>query len=304
LLGGWLLAILCFVVIEQPASADAREIAILKSSDIAPYNQAIEGFKSVATSGSTYTEYDVQGDLERGRKLARKIRASQADLVLAVGLKAALAAKLEIVDTPIIFCMVLDPAKAELQAPNMTGILIEVPIDRQLASMRSVLPSLKRLGVLYDPAKTTALVDEAYRQAKAIGLEVSAQPVSSAKDVPAGLRAVLPKVDALWLIPDSTVLTEDSIKFLLMAALEQSVPVIGFSSEFVRSGALLGLSVSYQDVGEQAGFLADKILRGRAPISQAALPPENVRLTINMKTAKYLGLTIPQTIVEKADETF
>jgi putative ABC transport system substrate-binding protein len=301
---GWLLAILYLAVVGPPSSAHAHEIAILKSSDLAPYNQAIEGFKAVATPGSTYTEYDLQGDLEHGRKLARKIRASEADLVLAVGLKAALAAKLEIIDTPIIFCMVLDPSKAELKAPNMTGILLEVPIDRQLAGIRSVLPSLKRLGVLYDPAKTSALVDESRRQAKSMGLEVSAQPISSARDVPSTLRAILPQVDALWLIPDSTVLTEDSIKFLLVAALEQNVPVVGFSSEFVRSGALLGLSVSYQDVGRQAGFLADKILRGRAPISQAALPPEHVRLTLNLKTAKYLGLSIPQAIVEKADETY
>jgi len=301
---GWLLVHLCLAAIALPSFAHAHEIAILKSSDLTAYNRAIEGFKSVAPPGSTFTEYDLQGDLERGRKLAQKIRASDANLVLAVGLKAALAAKLEILDAPVIFCMVLDPSKSDLKAPNMTGILLEVPMDRQLAVMRSVLPHLKRLGVLYDPAKTSALVGEARRQAKALSLEIHAQTISSAKDVPSAIRALLPQVDAFWLIPDSTVLTEDSLKFLLGAALEQNVPVIGFSSDFVRSGALLSLSVSYQDVGRQAGLLAAKVLSSSVPFPSTAIPPERVRIALNLKTAKFLGLSIPQDVVEKADETY
>ena len=79
------------------AESEATEIAILKSSSITAYDQAITGFKSTAPSGAIYSEYDLQGDLQQGRKLARKIRASEASLVVAVGLKAALAAKLEIV---------------------------------------------------------------------------------------------------------------------------------------------------------------------------------------------------------------
>ena len=76
------------------AESPAAEIAILKSSTISAYDQAITGFKSTAPSGIIYSEYDLQGDLEQGRKLARKIRASDASLVVAVGLKAAVAAKL------------------------------------------------------------------------------------------------------------------------------------------------------------------------------------------------------------------
>src|SRR5438067_11793822 len=97
----------------------AAEIAILKSGDIVAYNQAIDGFKTVISSSSaTLTEYDMQGDVARGRKLARKIRASNAEVVVAVGLKAALVAKLEIVDIPVIFCLVLDPIRNGLTATN------------------------------------------------------------------------------------------------------------------------------------------------------------------------------------------
>src|SRR5689334_16149129 len=98
-------------------ASHAGEIAILKSSDIAAYDQAIAGFRSTAPSGIFYSEYDVQGDLEQGRKLAKKIRASDTSLVVAVGLKAALAAKLEIIDIPIVYMMILDPSRHNLTAP-------------------------------------------------------------------------------------------------------------------------------------------------------------------------------------------
>ena len=85
------------------SESSAMDIAILRSSDIEAYREAIAGFKATGPIGAIYTEYDVRGDLELGKKLARKLRASNASLVVAVGLKAALAAKVEIVDIPIVY---------------------------------------------------------------------------------------------------------------------------------------------------------------------------------------------------------
>lgn len=282
----------------------AIEIAILKSSDITAYNQAIAGFKTTAPSSATYSEYDLRGDLETGKKLARKIRASDASLVLAVGLKAALAAKLEVVDIPIVFSMVLDPLKHGLNGANVTGTLIEVPLDRQFAAIRSLLPSIKRIGALYDPAKTGALIEEARRQAKAQGFELSASGVASERDVPATLRALLPNVGALWLIPDSTVLTDESLRFILGSALEHNVPVIAFSPEFVRSGALLSLSVDYTDVGRQAGHLAKRILDGQITLPLRPVPMDRIKMALNLKTARFLGIQVPKEFENRADELY
>lgn len=284
--------------------AAAVEIAILKSSNIKAYTDAVDGFKAAAPNGSTFEEYDLDGDLDRGRKLARKIRASNAALVLAVGLKAALAAKLEIVDTPIIYVMVLDPSKHDLTAPNMTGILLEVPLDRQLGAIRSLLPGQRRVGVLYDPSKTSAVVEEARRQAKAYGLELVAVQVSSEKDVPASLRTLLPTVGALWLVPDSTVLTDESLRYILNTALDQKVPVIGFSPEFARSGALLSLSANYGDIGRQAGGLARRILDGQVRLPLKAVPADRIKMALNVKTARFLGIDIPKEIEARADELY
>jgi putative ABC transport system substrate-binding protein len=169
--------------------------------------------------------------------------------------------------------------------------------------MHSVLPRMKRIGVLYDPEKTGPIVEEARRLAKGLDLELVERRVSSERNLPETLREVITKVDALWLLPDSTVLTDDSLRFVLSTALDRSVPVIGFSSEFVRNGALIGLSVNSGDIGRQAGAMAKKILNGRSPAS-AAVSPDRVRFALNLKTARFLGLTLPPDVVNRADELY
>lgn len=285
-------------------AAPPVEIAILTSSDNAAYQEAIAGFKATGPSGALYTQYDLQGDVELGKKLARKIRASDASLVLAVGLKAALAAKVEIVDTPIVYMMILDPLKHQLTASNMTGTMLEVPVDRQLKLIRTFLPYTRRLGTLYDPKKSAAKIKEAEHHAAALGLELKAFTVDSDRDVPSQLRALLGAADALWLLPDSTVLTNESVTFLLQSALGQHVPVIGFSPEFTRLGALMGISVSYGEVGRETGHLARRILDGDRMPPMRPVPIERLKISVNLKTARFLGLTVPPELNGLIDETY
>ena len=281
----------------------ATEIAILKSSSIGAYDQAIEGFKSTAPSGTIYAEYDLQGDLDQGRKLAKKIRASEASLVVAVGLKAALAAKLEIVDVPIVYMMILDPSKHNLNSPNMTGTLLEIPAERQFKILRAFLPNLRRLGILSNSSYTGKLKDTA-AQAAANSFQLQEFPVDSEKDVPHKLRSLLASVDALWLVPDSTVLTNEWIGFILETSLAKRVPVIGFSPEFTRLGALLSLSVSYGEVGRETGVLAKRILDGDRKLPAKPIPIERLKITVNLKTARFLGVEFPKDVNHLIDETY
>ena len=296
----WLLG-LCTLCLSESMAMD---IAILQSSGIPAYQEAIAGLKATGPIGAIYTEYDTQGDLELGKKLARKLRASNASLIVAVGLKAALAAKVEIVDVPIVYMMILDPLKHQLTADNMTGTLLEVPVDRQLKIMRKFLPTLHRIGTLYDPAKTSSRVKEAARQATISDFQLTGIPVESEKDVPQQLRALLSDVEALWLMPDSTVLTNESIRFILESALARQVPVIGFSPEFTRLGALLSISVNYGNVGRETGLLAKRILNGEELQPLNPVPIERLKITVNLKTARFLGMTFPKELMSLVDETY
>ncbi len=295
-------ALVCFLF--STGLAAAADVVILKSSDIAAYNQAISGFKAALPNDVVLAEYDLQGDLEKGRKLARKVRAADPALVFAVGLKAAKAAQLEIVDIPVVYAMVLDPSKYGLNAPNMTGVLMEIPMERQLILIKSLLPRLKHVGTLYDPSKTATLIEDARRLLKSNGTDLVPIQLNSERDVPGALRTLLPSIDALWLVPDSTVLTDESLRFILNTALEERVPVVGFSREFARSGALLCLSVNYGDIGRQAGQLTRKILDGHVSLPAKPLPPDRIEMSLNRKTAKFLDIEIPRDLEEKADELF
>jgi putative ABC transport system substrate-binding protein len=299
-----LLAVLADIHGPSVYAAPPVEIAILNSSDIAAYQESMAGFKATGPSGAFYTQYDLHGDLELGKKLARKIRASDAALVLAVGLKAALAAKLEIVDTPVVYMMILDPLKHQLIAPNMTGTMLEVTTDRQLKLIRTFLPSIHRVGVLYDPSKSASKVKEAAQQAAAMGVTLQGFPVDSEKEVPSQLRQLLTETEALWLLTDSTVLTNESINFLIQSALAQHVPVIGFSPEFIRLGGLLGISVSYGEVGRETGALAKRILNGERINPLRPVPIERLKISINLKTARFLGVAVPPELNRLIDETY
>jgi putative tryptophan/tyrosine transport system substrate-binding protein len=305
LLHAWLVS-LTVIAISIPVAAHAAgaEIAILRSSDLKAYNDAIEGFKATAPGGTTYTEYDLRGDLERGKQLARKLRASDSSLVVAVGLKAALAAKLEIVDIPVLYMMILDPLKHRLSAENMTGVLLEIPADRQFKIMRAFLPTLRRIGMMYDPDKTAPKLKAAESRASTHEFQLRGFPVENEKDIPQQLRALLSESEALWLIPDSTVLTDESIRFILESALAKHVPVIGFSSEFTRLGALLSMSVDYSEVGREAGLLAKRILDGEKLLPLKPVVVQRVRITVNLKTARYLGIVIPKELDSLIDETY
>jgi putative tryptophan/tyrosine transport system substrate-binding protein len=284
--------------------AAGPEISILKSSEIAAYDDAVKGFKATAPSGAIYTEYDLQGDLVGGKEIARKIRASGASLVVAVGLKAALVAKQEIGDIPVVFMMILDPQKHHLNGANITGTLLEIPVDRQLKLLRALLPTKHKLGILYDPSKTSSRIKDAEPHAAANEFQLQGFPVTSEKEVPQQLRALLAADEALWLIPDSTVLTDESIRFILESALAQHVPVIGFSPEFTRLGALLSLSVNYGEVGRETGLLAKRILDGERILPFKPIPVERLKITVNLKTARFLGITFPKELNSLIDETY
>lgn len=303
--GHVVLALTCAAVyaVLGVAESPAAEIAILKSSSIGAYDQAITGFKSTAPSGAIYSEYDLQGDLDQGRKLARKIRASEASLVVAVGLKAALAAKLEIVDIPIVYMMILDPSKHNLNAPNMTGTLLEIPAERQFKILRAFLPELRRLGVLSNSGSQPRVKDT-IAQAATQSFQLQAFPVESEKDVPQQLRSLVGSTDALLLMPDATVLTNESIGYILETSLARRVPVIGFSPEFTRLGALLSVSVSYGEVGRETGVLAKRILEGDRKLPAKPIPIERLKITVNLKTARFLGIEFPKEVNHLIDETY
>ena len=288
------------------AIAQAEEVAILKSADITAYSQAIDAFKTALPPAFQVTlEYDLQGDMAKGRSLARRIRASDAQVVLAVGLKAAIAAKLEILDIPVIFCLVLNPEKYGLPTDNMVGLSMDIPFRKHLKPLQVLIPKVSRLGVLFDPEKTKARLEKLRNDAKALGITISSQEVDSEREVSKALKSLGSGIEALWLLPDSTVLTKDTLDFLMSTTLEMNIPVVGFSSGIVQSGAVVSAHLNYEDIGKQAASVAQKLLDEAPRLEMGKiLPPDRIHQSINQKTAQYLGFSLTPNILREFNERY
>lgn len=283
--------------------ARAQDIVILKSHDLEPFNQAVAGF--VAACSGHITEYDLRGTKKEESSIIQRLTAAKPRLIVAIGPLAAQVAREHLRDVPIIFVMVSNPPKHGLQGANLAGVSLDIPVQTQLARYKSLVPSLKTLGVIYDPAKTGAMVTEAGTTVAPLGLQLLAAPVSTPKEVPAALRSLLGKIDALWMVPDDTVVTPESFKFLLLTAFENNLPFVTVSDIFVEAGALASLSPDYTDVGRQGCQLATDLESGRLRLGEVmVVPPAKVNLAINLKTASKIGLTLPPEIIQSANKVY
>lgn len=287
-----------------PVSASAFDVAILKSSDLSYYNEAVAGAKQVLAADTTVKVYDLQGNVTGGRTIAQNLRADQPDLIIAVGLKAALAAKLEVFDSPIVVCMVMAPESYEFTAPNVYGVYMRVPIDQQLASLHTLLPQAKRIGLLYDERFTGPMIKDAARHAEKLGLQLLPALITAPDDLPTALRALTSRIDALWLIQDQTVITEQSIQFILATTLDAKVPVFAFSTTVVQQGALGALVVDAADAGRQAGHIGKRLLKKEPMKGPRFVSPEKTELALNLNVASYLDLKPSDQVVRAAGKIF
>ena len=133
---------------------------------------------------------------------------------------------------------------------------------------------------------------QAMKAADNWGISLIPEAVYSSKDLPDATRVLLPKIDLLWLIPDSTVVTPESLDFIFLTSLENKLPVVAFSEDLARAGAVMSLSPDPWTVGEQAGRLAQKVIKGKIPVNIPHSHSEKIKVSINMSTAKKIGLRI------------
>jgi putative tryptophan/tyrosine transport system substrate-binding protein len=278
------------------------DVAVLKSSDVATWRPALDALQRVA-AGHTLTEYDLRGDRTLGESVVRGLKGRAAVLV-ALGPLAAQLAREQLPETPLVFCMVQDPAQSGIAVgPNVTGVSFNTPLRNQLAAFRIVYPSAFRVGVLYNEANTGRLVQDAEKVAPVVQMTLVPKTVNTEKDIPATLRTLLGKpepVDALWLIPDPMLLSEESRRYILSETLNAGRPLFSFSAALVAEGALVSSGPDFTSIGEKAGELVNRMIAGERRIDMLVPRAE---LVINTKIAAKLKIRIPPEVL-KAARTF
>lgn len=283
------------------AQADPSNVVILQSSSIGPYQEAatafiealqkhtsLEGPKAVhAFAISRYILSNARDITET----LNSIKEKQPKILLAVG-SSALAFTNTIPAFPVIYMMVPDPGSIIGNRKNITGVGMELRPATQISGLLAALPNIKRLGVIYDPAKTGGLVNKAKRFADKKGLVLVARKAKVPKEVPVLLNTLRGKVDAFWMLPDPTVVTQETLNLLFLFSLEQRVPILTFSDKFLKKGATVAVTLNLRAIGEIAAGMAARVLNG-ADIQE--IPPVAARkadININKEIARKLGTPV------------
>ncbi len=278
----------------QPAQA--AEVTVLLDGNVAQYREAQSAAKAVLPEATMLdvSAPDLKPQLER--------TASAGGVVLAIGHKALLAAQGS--GATVVFCMVLGPSASP--AKNVTGLRLEVAPSLQLSFIRRVHPGARRLGMIYDARSWSAYVQEATQAATAQGLTLVPRAVSDAREVRAALGEIAGNIDALWLIPDPTLVNIEIFNFLLVSTLERKLALFGFFADFTRRGALASIAPDYAEIGRQAGKLAAE-LAGKPAAARSPLPASLASpggLTINAKTARQLGIELSDEVQATAKQVY
>ena len=186
--------------------------------------------------------------------------------------------------------MVLNPPKISGQTETACGVPLDVPAKRQLEMIDQGLRAVKRLGLLYDPRYNSEFFMKAAAEAPSLDLKIVPLKVSSKKDIPVVLKQNWENIDALWLIPDQTVISESVVQYIIKDALFKKIPVIGYNRFFYESGATLAFVFDYEELGRQTGRLAANMLMGKACEKENPV----FHVWLNLRVIDKLGMTVPE----------
>jgi len=304
---GVLLGFLMLVAASVEPPAAARTVVLVSPGPQA-YLDAAEGAREARGEDAVGGVETIVLDQHDDRAAGESVR--EADVVIAVGSRAARLARERAPETPLVYAMVLDPASVGLAAPGEvpanknTGVTMDVSTDRQFELLRQIAPGVRRVGVLFDPAVSGPLVRAARPIARAHGMELVAQAVRDDGAVVGAANLLLGSVDALWVVADPTILTQANARALILIALRTRKPLIALSEGFVRTGALVALAADPREVGRRAGSMARRIADGTPVRDLAPEAPPRLDLFINRATAEHIGLPVPAELIERARTVF
>ncbi|MFC1895041.1 ABC transporter substrate-binding protein [Thermodesulfobacteriota bacterium] len=269
---------------------------ILQSARIKPYDTCVSGFSRTCRAEtrrivlSEYTESDLDG----------MVRSLDPRLVLAVGIDALSRAK-EVGQVPTVYVMVLGANSLASNSGNITGVSMYISQERQLAIVRNLIPSARSIGVVYDPVRSGVFVAGARESAGAMGLGLIEKEVATSRQVLRKIMELRGSIDLLWMLPDLTAITPETIEAMLLYSMENRVPIMTFSQKYLELGALLSVSIDPYDMGRQAGDMANRILSGEhvrnIPLEYARKPI----VRVNRKAARKLGIFLDERMLGESE---
>ncbi len=249
-----------------------------------------------------------QGKDERYPDLAAELVKLKVDIIVAPTTAGAQAAQRATKTIPIVMGFVSDPVALGLVANvarpggNITGLGVPTPeiAGKRLQLLREVAPTVARIAVLSDPSQPADLRGTE-AAAQALGVQLQVWKVRSGGELDRAFTAIARERAAGIIILPSTTLYANRSHIAQLAA-RHRLPTSAWAREFVEAGCLMSYGAINSDVARRAAYFVDKILKGAKPADLPVEQPTKFDLVINLKTAKALGLTIPPSVLGRADQ--
>jgi putative ABC transport system substrate-binding protein len=231
------------------------------------------------------------------------------DVIVAQATAHALAARRATSSIPIVFGAVSDPLGSGLVASlarpgaNLTGLSLQAPdVARKLMELlKEALPNASRVAALGDPSGSVHSRSEVEAAAKLLRIDLQLLDVREPRDLDSAFQAAkLARVEAVITIPSAFFATH-RVRVADLA-LKSRLPAVSIETGFAEAGGLMSYGPNIPDSHRRAATYVDKIIKGAKPADLPVEQPTKFELVINMKTAKALGLTIPQSILLRADQ--
>lgn len=268
------------------AGAADPAVLVVWTSGVAPFEEALCGLRSSLSGFEAVDLKSPSAESELEQATRRTPR-----LVVAIGMNALTAVKSRHFSGPVLATMILrSDGAAVLGSAQKTGaIYLDVPLSDVTARLRATFPGKARLGMIRNPARETAIDPQGGRQH---GFSIEPRDCGSPELLLKSLLSLKRKADFVLLQPDASLYNEATARPLLMASIENQLPVIGFSASFVRAGAALGVYPDFQDIGAQTGEAARRFLAGAGLLNET---PRKLIFAANPGVLRLLGLEYKST---------
>jgi putative ABC transport system substrate-binding protein len=211
---------------------------------------------------------------------------------------------------PIVFAVAADPLGAGLVASlarpggNVTGLSLQSNdlAAKRLEILRDIIPNLRRLAVIGNPGYAASALEmrDVQAIARTLGIDVDTLEIRRPEDIEQVFATLRPGAQALYVCIDS--LVNANIGRINGTALKRRLPTVLSAREYVEADGLLSYGPSYLELFRRAADYVDKILRGASPGDLPVEQPTKFELVVNLKSAKALGIELPQNLLARADE--
>ena len=248
-----------------------------------------------------------EGRPERFTEIAAEFVRLKVEVIMAYGTAAVIAAKQATSIIPIIFAAANDPIGSGLVASlarpggNVTGLSLQSTdiAAKRFELLREVVPGVRRLAMLTNSNNPSNVLEsrEIQEAARSLALRVDLPEIQRAEDIAPAIEGLKGQVDALYVSADPLLI----IRINTLANVAR-LPTITSVRDWVEAGSLMSYGPSFADLFRRCGDIVDKILRGTEPADIPVEQRTKFDLVINLTTARALGLTVPPTLLARADE--